>query len=95
MKNLLLCLLTVGLLTACSSKNDEPSANAEVSVDLDKTKDAIKDTFADAEKGIKEGAEATKEKLSEAGDAIKEKVEDAKDAITDDKAQIKVELKKD
>jgi len=96
MKNLFLSLIVVGLLSACSSQNDEPRANAEVKIDADDTKDSIKEGFAKAEKEIKNGAEKAGDKLSDAGDAIKDKFEEAKDKLSDDdKASIKVEVKKD
>lgn len=88
--------MTIGLLTACSSKDGEASAKAEVKIDAEDTKESIQKTFANAEKEIKNGAEEAKEKLSDAGDAIKNKFEEAKDKLSDnDKASIKVEVKKD
>lgn len=96
MKSLFLSVLVVALFTACSSEKEEPSASAEVKIDLDETKESMKKAFSEAETEIKKGAEATKEKLSEAGDALKEKVEEAQEKLSaDEKAEVKVEVKKD
>lgn len=87
----------IGLLTACSSQNDDKAtAETSINVDLEDTKDAVKKTFNNAEKEIKEGAEQAKEKLADAGDAIKESYEDTKEKLSDDDgAGIEIEVKKD
>jgi hypothetical protein len=97
MKKLLLPLLVVGLFAACSDKaGGEPKAEASVNVDLEDTKKSVKETYQKAENEIEKGAAKAKDKLEDAGEAISDKFAEAKDKLTDDdKASIKVEVKKD
>lgn len=93
MKNLFLCLITIGLLCGCANGTDgEPDAEASVNVDTD----GMKEAFNDAEREIEKGAAKAKDKLEDAGDAISDKFEEAKDELSDDnKAEVKVEIEKD
>jgi hypothetical protein len=97
MKRIFLPVLVIGLLTACSdSKNREPKAETSVKVDLDSAKESAKDAFEKAGKEIEKGAAKAKDKLQDAGEAISDKVAEAKDKLTDDdKASVKIEVKKD
>jgi hypothetical protein len=96
MKKLFLPVL-VGLLTACSDKaGSEPKAETAVSINLEETKESAKKTFQNAEREIEKGAAKAKDKLEDAGETISDKLAEAKDKLTeDDKASIKVEVKKD
>lgn len=96
MKKILLPVLLLGLFTACSEKSTEPKAEASVSVDVDDTTAAAKEKLQSAGREIEKGAEKAKEKLEDAGEAISDKLSEAKDKLTDDdKASVKVEVKKD
>jgi hypothetical protein len=96
MKQLILCVASIALLSACSSKtNDNPKAEVTASVDVDNTKDSVKEALDDAGRKIEKGADKAKAKLEDAGDAIKDKYEETKDKLSDDKKSIKVEVKKD
>jgi hypothetical protein len=97
MKKLFLSFLVLGLFTACSDKSGgEPKAEAAVSVDFDEAKASAKKTLKNAEREIEKGAAKAKDKLEDAGEAISDKLAEAKDKLTDDdKASIKVEVKKD
>ena len=97
MKKLFLSVFVVSLAVACSDKGSgEPKAETTVSIDLDETKEAAKKTWQNAEREIEKGAAKAKDKLEDAGEAISDKLAEAKDKLTDDdKASIKVEVKKD
>ena len=97
MKKLLFPVLLVSLLTACSDQNGtDPKAETSASIDIDKTKEQAKEAYQKAEREIEKGAAKAKEKFEDAGKAISEKYEETKDKLTDDdKASIKVEVKKD
>jgi hypothetical protein len=95
MKNIAILIAAGFLLAGCGAKNEEPKAEAQVSVDLNKEKNSLDKALDKAGDEVKKGADEAKAKLDEAGDALKKNAEAAKDKLTTDKhAEIKVEVKK-
>ena len=93
MKNLLVCVVLAGLLSACSAKVDEDGAEVKISSD---TKESVKDSWEKAGSELEKGAEKAKAKLEDAGEAIKEGFNETKDRLSSDKdAKVEVEVKKD
>jgi len=96
MKKIFLSLLIAGLFAGCSKSDNEPGAQGSMSINVENATESAKEGLEKAGKEIEKGAEKAKEKLQEAGEVVSDKVKEAKDELTDDdKASIKVEVKKD